>query len=1282
MKKLLLLAMVFISVLMIVAGCSGGGSHNGYGKDQEPEVIYEVKVNENGGITAVTHSAITISADSETFAGNKDITVYITEIKEPSGVSSLFKVASKCYKISAQTKNKVEVIEVFKSVRLSIDSYASPTSDIFIGTKSPDNEDWSYDCVKSNLSSSVRAAAASKIDYELYRLGSTVAVFAADSEAVSKLPTVTNLTVNNLEIPAKDGKFTEDAEMCLTLSGLNLDSVKNTDCQVRLSYEYVNKDMKLVVSGGTASHKVSDALQGSGNSSVHTIDIVNITKTESVANEISLKFTLGLKNKEVLLMPDRFNIVVRSTSKSEKFKALPFCISSTTELKAKTLTPTPTDDIPVPTDVVANYNEETKVVSANWAWSGTDKNVEYLIKIANTSVSGAGSYIFSGIRDTKWDSGKTGLVLSSGTYEITVSATTASGTSNTSTITDKSRFTVKNGAPVPTPTDDIPVPSDVVASYNEETKVVSANWAWSGTDKNVEYLIKIANTSVSGAGSYNFSGIRDTKWDSGKTGLVLASGNYEITVSATTASGISKTSEVTNKAKFSVSTPVWSDSLTDPVINLSKSEYDYNSNVTITWEPSQYKSIAGNTGEIKYTVYADLAKQPETVIASDISETKCILGNAKTGIYLIKVVATANGLTATSEIVSFNVKQPVVGKPVITTPQYVPLNTDIDIVWEAADNAISYNVYIYAGSVLPHLPSVSNITNTSCKAKNIITDAGVYNVVVEAVNGETKTLSDSKEMIVDLAPVEPTNITITNVYAGNKATITWTEGNKALDVTYYVNILQNDNVITSCVITDAIWDDQYMWNEQYLATGSYKFEISAKNPWGQSASATADLKIFNNTIRAAEKLLGLKPVVEVVLDFPVSDDVKNYISGKVYIASESTVVETTNEWLSNVASPTLQIKPVNRLVNKSNYSFGMKSDALSEFNAEYCLSFPNEQVFYYENGNGTSENPYLVYDAESLNDVRNDLDAYYKQVCDIDLTAYSSGEGWLPIGEEEENDRFKGQFDGCGYTITNLKITRPGSDNIGLFGYTSNNAEVINCKIVNAIISGNNYVGSLVGCNSGKVNNCYVNSSTVNSQNNNSGGLVGHNEGGTITECYVVSSTVSSSINVGGLVGDNDNGTISKCYVASSTISGDNAGGLVGENDNGTVSNCYVASSTINGGMDAGGLVGYAIEGQVDNCYAASSSISSNDNAGGLVGYNSNGTISNSFACGNMKVNDSASEVLFGNGSGSNCYYWADGYKQGAGDWEDWPTDIWLIPSLTGSYSKESPCLPKLKCFN
>ena len=138
----------------------------------------------------------------------------------------------------------------------------------------------------------------------------------------------------------------------------------------------------------------------------------------------------------------------------------------------------------------------------------------------------------------------------------------------------------------------------------------------------------------------------------------------------------------------------------------------------------------------------------------------------------------------------------------------------------------------------------------------------------------------------------------------------------------------------------------------------------------------------------------------------------------------------------------------------------MKGDVLSKFKTKYCLSFPIGQEFYCDIGNGTRESPYLVYSAESLYDVRNDLNAYYKQICDIDLTGYSSGEGWLPIGNN--SNRFTGHFDGGGFVITGLKINRPESDYIGLFGAISNDAKVTNCKIVDAVTSGSRFVSVLV----------------------------------------------------------------------------------------------------------------------------------------------------------------------------------------------------------------------------
>ena len=80
---------------------------------------------------------------------------------------------------------------------------------------------------------------------------------------------------------------------------------------------------------------------------------------------------------------------------------------------------------------------------------------------------------------------------------------------------------------------------------------------------------------------------------------------------------------------------------------------------------------------------------------------------------------------------------------------------------------------------------------------------------------------------------------------------------------------------------------------------------------------------------------------------------------------------------------------------------------------------------------------------------------------DIDLESKE----WTPIGKS--NKAFQGIFDGCGHTISNLKIERSvsaaaSSADIGLFGYTSN-GEIRNFTLRNASVKGGLDVGAIAG---------------------------------------------------------------------------------------------------------------------------------------------------------------------------------------------------------------------------
>lgn len=125
------------------------------------------------------------------------------------------------------------------------------------------------------------------------------------------------------------------------------------------------------------------------------------------------------------------------------------------------------------------------------------------------------------------------------------------------------------------------------------------------------------------------------------------------------------------------------------------------------------------------------------------------------------------------------------------------------------------------------------------------------------------------------------------------------------------------------------------------------------------------------------------------------------------------------------------------------------------------LFIPVSVASAFDGGTGTVDDPYLISTPEQLNMVRGNLSGYYKLVNDIDLISYDN---WEPIGNSKS--KFAGSLDGNNHKITNLKINRPGTKYQGLFGNTDNTAKISNLGLEDVDVTGNNYVGGLVGNNS------------------------------------------------------------------------------------------------------------------------------------------------------------------------------------------------------------------------
>ena len=228
---------------------------------------------------------------------------------------------------------------------------------------------------------------------------------------------------------------------------------------------------------------------------------------------------------------------------------------------------------------------------------------------------------------------------------------------------------------------------------------------------------------------------------------------------------------------------------------------------------------------------------------------------------------------------------------------------------------------------------------------------------------------------------------------------------------------------------------------------------------------------------------------------------------------------------------------------------------------------------------------------EELNAVRSSLSGKYIQTKDIDLTGYSDGEGWNPIGNTSAS--FKGTYDGGGFKITGLTIDSPSKGNIGLFGKVEMST-LENISIEDASVFGKTSVGILVGVmDSSSVSNSYSTGLVEGKDVNvgNVGGLIGY-----VINQYSIKSKISNSYSTANVKGVSQIGGLVGYTISQTTISDSYATGSVSGSKN------YV-----------GGLAGVMQHtSKVLNSYSTGLVTSSGSHVGGLVGYNDS-TASNSY---------------------------------------------------------------------
>ena len=255
-------------------------------------------------------------------------------------------------------------------------------------------------------------------------------------------------------------------------------------------------------------------------------------------------------------------------------------------------------------------------------------------------------------------------------------------------------------------------------------------------------------------------------------------------------------------------------------------------------------------------------------------------------------------------------------------------------------------------------------------------------------------------------------------------------------------------------------------------------------------------------------------------------------------------------------------------------------------------------------GEGTEEEPYEINSDKDLkllayhvaNEEVDGYEGYYFALTrDISLSDTAS---WLPIGYfteagDSEPKPFKGNFNGQGYRVYNLKISDTTQDYAGLFG--SVHGAVIENLTVDGQVNAHSKAALLVGeTNDSTISNC-------SSRGQVRGvGVIG----GIVGEAY--DSVILECTNTAGVLGGTDADGVNEAY----------AGGICGSAQSSFMSDCTSDTTDSYSALYSegyvGGIAGNIYETEIYNTYVEGKvGSTSADYIGGLVGRMQSGQLKN-----------------------------------------------------------------------
>lgn len=204
-----------------------------------------------------------------------------------------------------------------------------------------------------------------------------------------------------------------------------------------------------------------------------------------------------------------------------------------------------------------------------------------------------------------------------------------------------------------------------------------------------------------------------------------------------------------------------------------------------------------------------------------------------------------------------------------------------------------------------------------------------------------------------------------------------------------------------------------------------------------------------------------------------------------------------------------------------------------------------------------------------------------KLMADIDL----GGESWTPIGEynngeEPDEIRFGGYFDGQGHVIKGLNVQPiDGRQSYGLFGYVAwgvvKNLGIVGGTVTSKADDGQEYTGAISGMLSyGRIENCFSTATVTGTEEGSIGGLTGGmRKISSVSNSYNAGTVIDPAGMAGGITGYiGSDASVYNCYnmgkVTGGAISGEDYSESLlcsGEEEPLPIIDCYYLEGTGSG---------------------------------------------------------------------------------------------------------------------